>query len=73
LRNPVEFCAKVPAIRLPSDYSGYSINNIMLNEEMYVQNPEQYQNAGVGSSREFHVALDSDGHAIDLNSPPVNN
>jgi len=71
LRNPVEFCSKLPAIHLPSDYVGV-FKEAMSNEDINVQNQERSQNAGEGSSRSVNVALDNDGHEIDLNCAPAN-
>jgi len=61
----------VSATRIPSDYAGSDIN-VMSNEEMNIPNQERNQNAEGGSSRTFHVALDNDGHDIDLNNLPKN-
>jgi len=61
----------VSAIHLPSNYAGLFKNDNMSHEEMNVQNQENNQNAGEGSSRLSKEVLDSDGHVINLNLPPI--
>jgi len=42
----------------------------MSNKEMAIQNQEQNQNAEEEPNRLINDVFDSDGHVIDLNSPP---
>jgi len=69
MRNPVEFCMNLSATKIPSNYSGIFIENIS-NENINVQNQECSRNGGEGTSRGYYVAVDNDGHDIDLNLPP---
>jgi len=62
---------KKTTTHLPSNYRGIYVHVIAI-EDKNVQNQEKNQNAGEGSSQEFHVARDNDGHEIDLNLPPTN-
>jgi len=60
----------VSATHLPSNYAGLFENNNISNDEMNVRNQEYNQNAGE-SSRLSTEVLDSNGHFIDLNFPPI--
>jgi len=61
----------VPATHLASRYRGVFIDT-MSNEDMSVQNRDRNRSAGEGSSQEFYIAKDNDGHDINLNFPLEN-
>jgi len=60
---------KVSASRLPSNYAGFFSGNFNFGKEINAENQEETQYAREGCSRELDLAVDYDGHFIDLNQP----